>query len=67
VLAAQRDAQREFRLLSAQEIRDVADSVLNPPAAAASENGAAATAPKAKGGLFGGFSLFGAPAESVSH
>jgi hypothetical protein len=55
--AAQRAAQRESRVLSAKEIRDVADSVLNPPAAAAGAAPAKASSP------FG--SLFGGPAKKV--
>lgn len=61
VLDAQRAAQRELKLLSAKEIREVADSVLNPPAPAVATGTtpAAGGIPKPKAGnpitsLFGG-------------
>ena len=68
VLDAQRAAQRELKLLSAKEIREVADSVLNPPAAATAAAGggaaaAAAAKPKASKSVFG--SLFGGKAIEV--
>ena len=70
VLDAQRAAQRELRLLSAKEIREVADSVLNPPApaaaAAAAAGGAAPAAAAGKPKIANPFgSLFGGKAKEV--